>query len=55
MATGPEKVVKVNLVPSTSGTRTVNPARGQKLPWFRSAARKRGDRNYVPRFDIIDA
>lgn len=25
---------------------------GQKLLWFKAAARKRQDRNYVPRMDI---
>jgi len=48
MPISPEVAVKVNLVPSTKGTQTRNPARGQKLPWFKAAARKRGDRDYVP-------
>lgn len=48
MPGSPEVSVRVNLVPSTRGTRTANPARGQKLPWYKAAARKRGDRDYVP-------
>lgn len=48
MPTSPEVPVKVNLVPSTKGTRTRNVAEGQKPPWFRAAARRRQDRDYVP-------
>lgn len=47
MASVPGIPVKVNLVPSTRGTRAV-PQTGVKPPWFRAAARKRGDRDYVP-------
>jgi hypothetical protein len=53
--TSPEVIVKVNLVPSTRGTTTEQPANGQKLPWFKAAARRRQDRDYVPRPDIMDA
>lgn len=48
MASTPEVSVRVNLVPSTRGTTTRNAARGQKLPWFKAAARSRKDRDYVP-------
>lgn len=52
MASSFEKTVKVDLVPTTKGTSTLNPARGRKLPWFLAAARTRGDRNYTPRTDL---
>lgn len=55
MATAPEVLVHVTLIPPTSGTRTRKPSDGQKLPWYRAAARNRADRSYTPRFDIIDA
>lgn len=29
-----------------------NPAAGQKLPWYKAAARRPADRNYVPRYDL---
>lgn len=48
MALSPGVPVKVNLIPSTRGTTTRNPARGKKDPWFRAAARRRQDRDYVP-------
>jgi hypothetical protein len=48
MASSPEINVKVNLVPTTRGTRTRNVAEAQKLPWYRAAARRRQDRDYVP-------
>jgi len=31
-----------------------NPARGQKLPLFKSAARSSADRGYIPRYDLDD-
>jgi hypothetical protein len=52
--TSPEVSVTVRTVPPLK-PRIVNPAMGQKLPDFKAAARNRGDRNYVPRYDIIMA
>lgn len=49
MAGSPEVMVKVQLVPSTRGTRTRNAAAGAKPgSFYLAAARKRGDRDYVP-------
>lgn len=54
MATSPEIAVAVNLVPPTSPVEIRNPARGQKLPWYLVAARRRQDRDYTPRYDLDD-
>lgn len=49
----PEVPVTVNLVPSTKGTTTRNAARGAKPgSFYLAAARRRQDRDYVPRSDI---
>lgn len=49
MASSPELMVKVQLVPSTRGTRTRNAAAGAKPgSFYLAAARKRGDRDYTP-------
>lgn len=49
MANSPELLVKVNTVPSTTGTTVVNPARGAKIAsFYRAAVRRSADRDYKP-------
>lgn len=49
MASSPELLVKVNTVPSSTGTTVVNPARGAKIAsFYRAAVRRSADRDYKP-------
>lgn len=50
--TSPEIPVKVDIVQPIQNVTVLKASDGQKLPWYKAAARRRQDRDYVPRMDI---
>lgn len=52
MATSPTIRVHVRQQPTVGPVAVRNPAKGQKLPFFKAAVRRTEDRGYVPRYDL---